>query len=328
MKVAVVGVGKMGLLHAGILNVLSNGELVALCEKNSLIRRFLKKVFKKAWVIDEIEKLCDLDLDAIYVTTPVSSHSFIIKNVYSKGIARNIFVEKPLASSYRKAEEICRMSQTSGGINMVGYMKRFAVTFRKAKELLNENVLGELTSFKAYAYSSDFFGYKNTLKASAYRGGVLGDLGCHVIDLALWFFGDFAVDLAEIKSMTGGSSEDFAYIKVRRADGLVGELHASWCMKNYRLPEFGFLIKGSKGTMRVNDDMLELRLKNGKSTLWYRHDLGDSVSFWLGAPEYVREDEFFVKAVLKGHNIEPNFQTASRVNYIIDEVRHRGNRNE
>ncbi|MDH5771199.1 MAG: hypothetical protein OEZ25_07935, partial [Candidatus Bathyarchaeota archaeon] len=93
-------------------------------------------------------------------------------------------------------------------------------------------------------------------------------------------------------------------------------------------PEFLLLIKGSKGIMRVNDDKLELKLDDGKSFTWYRHDLNDNVFFWLGASEYVREDEYFVRSVLEGRSAEPSFYTASKVDYIIDQVRCRAGKNE
>jgi hypothetical protein len=43
---------------------------------------------------------------------------------------------------------------------------------------------------------------------------------------------------------------------------------------------------------------LELSLNGGEKFRWFRHDLKDGVGFWLGAPEYYREDECFVEAVL------------------------------
>ena len=72
--------------------------------------------------------------------------------------------------------------------------------------------------------------------------------------------------------------------------------------------------------MRVNDDILELNLNEGKSRKWYRHDLGDNVDFLLGAPEYYREDENFVDALHKGRVAEPSFRNAAKVDYIIDQV--------
>ena len=328
LRAAVVGLGKMGLLHASILNVLPNAQLTALCDKSTLIRRFSKRMLDGVHVVDDVGKLSGLDLDAVYVTTPIFSHSFVTKNVYSRGIARNVFVEKTLGSSYEEAKGLCELAQNFGGINMVGYMKRFAVTFRKAKELLDQETLGEVASFEVYGYSSDFFGINKNSKASSSRGGVLGDSGCHAVDLALWFFGDLQVDSAQLASLSNGNSEDSAYFTVKTSSALVGEFSISWCMENYRLPEFGLVIKGSKGIMKVNDDKLELKLSNGKSFTWYIHDLNDNVFFWLGAPEYVREDEYFIKSVLESSNAEPSFYTASKVDYIIDQIRCRAGKDE
>jgi predicted dehydrogenase len=175
LRVAVVGLGKMGLLHASILNVMPNVEVVALCDKSWLLLKFVKKLFKKAQAVDDVEKLADLDLDFVYVTTPIPTHVPITKILCSKKIARNIFVEKTLASSFDKAEKLCRLNQSLGGVNIVGYMKRFSVTFRKAKVILDQATMGKLLSFSAYAYSSDFFGDNKGLKTAASRGGVLRD---------------------------------------------------------------------------------------------------------------------------------------------------------
>ena len=73
--------------------------------------------------------------------------------------------------------------------------------------------------------------------------------------------------------------------------------------------------------MKLNDDKLELKLKNGKSSTWYRHDLHDNVAFWLGGPEYFREDEHFVESVMRDNEAEPSFYTASSVDRVIDQVK-------
>jgi len=321
LRVAIIGLGKMGLLHASILNTLPNVELNALCDKGALIRKFCKRVFDKVHVVNHLEKLSDLNLDAVYVTTPIPSHFIVTETIYSNGIARNLFIEKTLASSYDEAKKLCELAQSFGGINMVGYMKRFAVTFRKAKGLLNQDTLGGVVSFDAYAYSSDFLGSEKSPKTSASRGGVLRDLGAHIIDLALWFFGDLEVDSAKLESLVEGGSEDSAYFRVKKSGGLEGLFNISWCKENYRLPEFGLVIRGSEGIMRVNDDKVELKLNDGKLSRWYRHDLNDNVGFLLGAPEYFREDKCFIESVLNGDNSEPSFCAASEVDYIVDQVK-------
>lgn len=328
LRVAVVGLGKMGLLHVSILNVLPNVQVTALCDKSVMIRRFLKKVFDGIHLVDDVEKLSDLDLDAVYVTTPISSHFPVARTVYLKEIARNLFVEKTLASSYEKAKELCELARRFGGANMVGYTRRFAVTFRKAKDLLAQDAIGEVFSFKAYAYSSDFLGSGKGLRTPASRGGVLRDLGCYAVDLALWFFGDLQVESAKLACLIHSGSEDSAYFRVEKSSGLEGEFNISWCVTDYRMPEVGLSISGSKGIIEVNDDKLELKLKDGKSFTWYRHDLNDNVFFWLGGPEFFREDRHFVDSVIECRNAEPSFYTASKVDQIIDEVKDRADESE
>lgn len=94
------------------------------------------------------------------------------------------------------------------------------------------------------------------------------------------------------------------------------------------MPEFGLAIRGNKGTMIVNDDNIKLELNDGKSHRWYKHDLNDNVNFLLGAPEYFREDEHFIESVSNRSNAEPSFQTASKVDYVLDQIRYRADKNE
>jgi predicted dehydrogenase len=323
LRIAVVGLGKMGLLHASILNVFPDVELVALCDKSALMKRLYKKIFSSVGVkvIDNFEKLSGFDLDAVYVTTPISSHSFIVKNLFIKKIVRNFFVEKTLASNYDQAKELCMLAKDFGSTTMVGYMKRFSVVFRKAKELLTGGILGEPYSFKAYAYSSDFLGSTKESKSSASRGGAVRDTGCHLIDLALWLLGDLEVlDILSSEKTKIGSETSISFAAQNSA-GLEGQFDVSQCMPNYRMPEFGLSIDCSKGRIEVNDDRLILNLGDGSQRKWYKQDLKDSVYFFLGESEYFRENQEFVNSLLESRVCEPNFETASRVDYIIDQVR-------
>jgi len=320
MKVGVIGLGKMGLLHASILNTIPDVELTVLCDKSALIRRFCKKIFDGVKIVDDLKNLSSLNLDAIFVTTPIPSHFSISKTIYTESIARNVFVEKTLASSYDEAKELCELAQKFGGTNMVGYMKRFSVTYRKAQDLLDKDLIGNVLSFDAYAYSSDFSGIKRTSKSSVSRGGVLKDLGAHVIDLAIWFFGDLQINSAKLDSQSGIGFEDSAQLVVKAHEDVEGRFDISWCQSEYRMPEFGLIIKGTKGSIKVTDDAVMLDLE-GESRKWYRHDLNDNVSFLLGAPEYYRENEYFIKSILNNGLAELNsFQSASKVDYTLDQI--------
>ncbi len=318
-RVAVVGLGKMGLLHSSIMSTLEGVELVAVCEKSPLIRRFSGKMLPGIEVVDDLDKFSGMSLDAICVTTPPNSHFPIIKQVYTQKIAKHVFTEKPLATTHAEAKELCRLAEKQSSVNMVGYHRRFSVTFNKAKQILDEGTLGELISFEGYALSADFVGAKSTTQAMA-RGGVLKDSGCHVVDLALWLFGDMEVKSAALKSIIGEGSEDEAYFEVNTKKGLEGEFSASWCKDGYRLPEMGLTIIGTKGTIRVNEDTVELKSEGKDSVLWYKHDLDDTVPFFIGGSEYQRQDQLFINAIQQVYNPEPSFRTASKVEEIVDQV--------
>jgi predicted dehydrogenase len=318
----VIGLGKMGLLHASLLNTFNDVQLVALCDKSALMTRFCRSIFsstKKA-VVNDLDRFGELELDAVFVTTPISSHALIVKDLCAKGIARNIFTEKTLASNYAQAKEMCGFTRKMGGKTMVGYMKRFSVVFGKAKELLAQGKLSEPYSFNAYAYSSDFLGLTKDSKTSASRGGALRDIGCHIMDLALWLFGDLKVKDV-VSSYEIGDAETSVSFTVVNSNGLEGRFDISQRAPSYRMPEFGCLIECPKGKIDVNDDRLFLALREGDRKIWYRHDLEDNVRFWLGETEYYREDLEFVNSLLENKMCEPNFETASKVDYLIDQVR-------
>ena len=322
LKVGVVGLGKMGLLHAALLSVMPNVQLVALCDKSWLMRKLAKSTLKGLLVTDKLNEMSNLNLDAVYVTTPIPSHYGIVKEIYAKNIARNVFVEKTLSSHHAQSEELCSLAHNSKGHTMVGYMKRFSVTFRKAKELLDQGVLGSMLSFDAYAYSSDFFGVQRDSVSGA-RGGVLEDLGSHVSDLAFWFF-ENSFSSIKVSSSTNPRSDSVQF-EVVGSNDFTGKFDISWVMEGYRMPEFGFILRGTEGTIKVDDNELVFALDSAQPKTWYRQDLDDHVTFLLGESEYFRENDHFIKSIVFNSKSEPNFETATKVDYLLEKVRGKAN---
>lgn len=317
LKVGVIGLGKMGLLHASILSVLPSIEIVALCDKSKIVLNLAKKMLKKPFITDRIEKLNNLDIDLVYVTTPIPSHYSIIKQVY-ESITNNIFVEKTLSSNYAEAEELCLTAKKYGGNNIVGYMKRFSVTFKKAKELLEYGFIGSLKNFEAYALSSDFSDTENSLVSKG-RGDVLHDLGSHIVDLAFWYFEDLLSQITVSKIIS--STVGMKHFVIVGQKNFTGEFNISWCEKKYRMPEFNIKIYGSKGTIDVNDNFVKLTLDSKRPLIYYRQDLDDHVDFYLGDSEYFRENDQYIKSIFNGSKLEPSFQIAKKVDFLLDQVK-------
>ncbi len=316
LRIGIVGLGKMGLLHACILNSVPNVKVVAVCEKKRSLVWYGKNLFPSVSIVDRIQGFSDLNLDAIVISTPIPSHSKIIDSVYSIGV-RNLFVEKTLASNGNESFKICELAQKAGGVNMVGYMARYAVTFQKAKELMDNGTIGRVTAFKGYAYASDFLGIEGK---SFLRGGVIRDLGCHVIDLAFWYFGELNIETAILKPKQPINGESSGYFKVNAPNSLTGDFDISWCKQGYRIPDYGLEIRGTNGSIKVNNDSVSISDGSKKQT-WYRVDLNDNVAFLLGAPEYYREDIMFINAIRNKSEAEPNFLIAAKVDCFIDQVK-------
>jgi predicted dehydrogenase len=282
LRVGVVGMGKMGIMHAGILNILPDVELVGVCEPVKLTNRILKKVFKKALVVKDVSEFAKLDLDALFITTPTRTHYPVVKEILESNLAKNLFVEKPLSASYSESKELCDLIRNKGGVGMVGYVA---------------------------------------------RGGVMKDLGCYPIDLLLWYFGECNIDTASIESLTGPGAIDAAQFTVKGSSSAPpGKVSVSWCAEGYRMPEVEFLLAGSKGSLLANDDYVRL-VVGEKTSTYYRLNLSDSAAFWLGAPEYYREDDCFIKTIGKNMGSQPSFDSAAQVESVIEEVERQAGRN-
>ncbi|MGD6806468.1 MAG: Gfo/Idh/MocA family protein [Candidatus Bathyarchaeia archaeon] len=321
LRIGVVGLGKMGVMHACLLNTFPNVEVAALCDKSRLMRSIAKHAFPRAFVTGELEKFGGLDLDAIYILTPIPSHYSLLQEVYNKSLAKNVFVEKTLSSDYTKSQDLIGLSEKTGGVNMVGYMKRFGVTFNHVRGLLDKQVLGDLEYFDGYAFSSDFADAPEGSTASNNRGGVSEDLGSHIVDLALWLFGDLKVTDAKLNMQIAPTSEDDISFGVVGKDGIEGHFDVSWCRSGYRMPEFGLRIQGAKGAIYVNDDEVRLELSNSAPQSWYRLDMNDNVGYFLGGAEYWRENRHFLECVASGLAPKSDFRSALKVDFLLDQVR-------
>lgn len=317
LRIAVVGVGKMGIMHASILNTLQNTELVAFCDKSPFINKFCNKMLNhKIDIVDDTSELYDLNLDVVYITTPIPSHYMLAKQLIENTKA-HLFLEKTLTNSYSNSKELSDLAKQSGIQNMVGYMKRFSVTFQKAKQLLDQNTIGTINSFEAHAFSSDFYGVEQGSKMSASRGGVINDLGSHIIDIALWYFDELSVQ--PINKQDAIDIQNKIKFSVINGD-VTGTFNLSWCEEGFHVPDFGISLKGKKGTIFVDDDIVTLVDSSGQKTRWCRHDLNDNVRFLLGAPEYCRENEYFINSILNKTEPISDFTSAAKVDNLIDQV--------
>src|SRR6478735_12358291 len=104
IKLAVIGLGKMGLSHLAIANGLDGIEVVAIVDPAPLVGAGLSRITGIRHISGYREALKLKDLDAVIVATPTVSHEQIVRDAIDRGV--HLFCEKPLTLSAEVSREL------------------------------------------------------------------------------------------------------------------------------------------------------------------------------------------------------------------------------
>jgi len=316
----------MGILHSGILNALPGTRLRAICEKDGYLFKAGRALLPDSisFYADHVEMVEKEELDAVYITTPISTHVPIVLDLAKANRYLGLFVEKPLAASGEMAQQVCTVAEGLKGSHMVGFQKHFSPVFLKAREMIQQGALGELLFFRSYSFSSDVLRESAAWRFSKGSGGVLLDLAPHLLDLILWFFGEPDKVSSAKRRVYSREVDDYVHATLSFASNLKGSLDACWSMRGYRLPEVMIEVYGRTGTLMVTDDFVRFTLAKGnerlsdQSEILYKQSFDNSVPFLLADPEYAKEDQAFMDCVERNTLPECNFFEAAKVNELID----------
>jgi len=324
----VIGLGKMGILHSGIVNSLPDARIRAICEKETLLIRAARALLPKTinFYKDHVRMVQKEELDAVFITTPIITHVPLVVDLARADRDVSLFVEKPLAGSYEQAQMACDAVRSSRGVHMVGFQKRFSHVFQKAKQFIESGSLGNLMFFRAYSFSSDVLREGASWRFRRAGGGVLLDLAPHLLDILVWFFGDPVVLAATKRRLYSREVDDYVHAILSFETGLKGHMDACWSIPSFRLPEISIEVHGKNAMLVVTDDFVKIKsnkdggTRSGGSQMYLKQSFDTCVPFLLADPEFTREDETFLSAVHKRTMTDPNFFNAAKVNDVIDRI--------
>jgi predicted dehydrogenase len=327
-NLALIGLGKMGLLHAGLFSALQDHPLTIVSEEDGLLARLARKIMPKARVYQDYnEMIAREELDAVVITTPVQTHARIIFDILETRPGLSIFVEEPLASTYADARRVCEAARDSSGIHMVGFQRRYAATFKRARELLAKGNIGTPWYFKSYYLMSDIFKREHGWRFKKETGGVMLEAGPHLLDLIIWMFGEPSNVTGVTRRFVSEEVEDFVHCSMGFPNDLAGYADISWSVRNFRVPAFHIEVEGTNGKLDVSDSFLNVQLDSEGPDLpagthvLSRPVIQPSVPFLLGAPEFCLEDQEFLSALKTKKQPENDFSAAAKVNLWIDRIR-------
>ena len=332
MKIAIIGMGRMGITHYSIINSHPDIEITSLADPSTMINSLMKKYISGLKLYKDYNELIDKEeLDAVLVCTPPNLHHPIIKKAAEKNL--HVFVEKPFTTQLTEATELSQLYQNKGLVNQVGYVNRFNDVFKSLKAMLDDGLIGEVIRFKSEMFS-------NTItkpdKGSGWRGahdsggGAVFEMASHAIDLVNYLVGkpDKVVG-SSLNKIYSQNVEDAVSSTFLYKGGASGTIYINWSDDSYRKPTNKMEIFGTRGKVLADqyglkiylkEENKEKKLRKGWNTL-YITDLFEQVPFYVRGNEFTRQLYHFVDCI-KNRNISNicTFEDGVKTIAVIDSI--------
>lgn len=307
IRIAVVGVGKMGLSHLSILGAHPRVELSAICDTSGYMLDVLEKYTSVKGYNDYSKMLEQVELDAVVIATPTRAHYPMVKSALERGL--HVFCEKPLTLRSQESSELATMARDKGLHCQVGYHNRFVAAFGEAKRLVDLGAIGTVTHALAEAYGPVVLKPKGGTWRSRRNegGGALYDYAAHPLDLLAWYLGEPGrVGGTALGRIFSADTEDEAYSTLFYPDGVTAQLSVNWSDESYRKMSTRITITGTGGRITVDRQECQVYIRNtveapeGYRQGWnvrYTTDLTPPVWFYVRGEEYSAEWAYFVDSI-------------------------------
>jgi 1,5-anhydro-D-fructose reductase (1,5-anhydro-D-mannitol-forming) len=200
---------------------------------------------------DYLDLLKDKEIDAVYIATPPNMHHFYTLEAAKYGKA--VYVEKPMALTTAECEEMIHVCRDKNVPLFVAYYRRGQEKFKKVKELIDTKEIGEIRSFN-YLFTSKTptIDPKRSwvLNSDIAGGGMLYDVGSHMVDMITYLFGDvkMASGISANQSKNFGVNDVTTGI-IQFKNDIQGSIQLSF---NANESRDEFIIIGSEGTLKLS----------------------------------------------------------------------------
>jgi predicted dehydrogenase len=306
LRAGIIGLGKMGLSHAAIVNAQPGVDLVAVCDTSAIVTNAFKK-YGKAKVYGDYRKMLKREnLDMVVVATPTKLHYNMVKDALEQGV--HVFCEKPFSLNNAQGQELVDLAERKGLVNQLGYHNHFIGTFREMKRLLDAGVIGELVHFSGEAYGPVVTKEKGSTwrSKSSEGGGCLYDYASHVLNLLQEVVSrPVKINGGLLKEIYSKGVEDAVYSLLTLENGVTGTLLVNWSDETYRKMSTSLTVQGKKGKIICDATELKVYLKEANPsegleagwTIKWITDLAIPVGYYLRGEEYSAQIEYFVDNV-------------------------------
>jgi predicted dehydrogenase len=248
LNIGIVGVGGRGFDHVREINALPSANVIAICDVDVTFMVNAARVIKDAKPFVDFRDMLKMpELEAVVVATPDHTHAAITAAALRAG--KHVYCEKPLTHTVREGRAITDLAQQTRLVTQLGIQIHAMDNYRRVVEWIQSGAIGPVREVHIWnnrghhalddaqvappaslnyelwlgpvpprAYHAGFHPF-NWRRYWAFGEGMLGDIGCHLMDVAFW-----ALDLkypTRISAEGGGGSE---------------ELCSEWNIAKYEFP--------------------------------------------------------------------------------------------
>lgn len=187
-----IRIGQMGVAHAHASKLAAyrnspDYDVVGVCEPDEALRARAAEqpAFKGVRWMNQDELLSSPGLQAVLVETSVRDLLRTAEICVEQG--KHVHIDKPAGESLPHFRRILRRAEQQGLLVQMGYMYRYNPGIQLLREFLAKGWLGEV--FEVHAVMSKVVGNEDRRRFAEYPGGILFELGCHVLDSVIRILG-------------------------------------------------------------------------------------------------------------------------------------------
>lgn len=261
VKVGIIGFGLAGrVFHAPVINSVVGLVIKSIYTSNSEAIEHINTNYPLAKVVSRPEDIInDEEIELVVVATPNTTHFQYAKEALLAG--KNVVVDKPFTVTSQEADKLLQIAEEEGKLLSVHQNRRWDSDFLTVKNIISNQLLGNMVEYEAYYHR-----FRNNIKAGWREepqpgGGILFDLGSHLIDQALCLFGLPKEITADIRIQRPEAKVDDSFQVILGYPGLKVVLKSGMLVKE-SLPRF--ILLGDKGSfVKYGLDPQEEALKRG-----------------------------------------------------------------
>lgn len=310
VRIAVAGLGKMGISHLSMVRALGDVEVVGVCDTTTYLLGVLSKYTRVPTFSDYTKMLDQQKPHGVIIATPSKYHAPMVRQALERGIA--VFCEKPFSLDGEESRELAKLARSRGVVTQVGYHNRFVGAFKEVKQLLDAGAIGRVTHGLAEAYGPVVLQEQGGTWRSrnSEGGGALYDYAAHPINLLNWYLGNpIGVGGTVLNSVFSREIDDEVSSTLYYPGGSTTQLSVNWSDESVRKMTTRISLWGTHGKIYADRQEVQVYLReeavrpDGYDTGWnvrYTTELTEPVSFYLRGEEYTAQLEHFVANVRSG----------------------------